>query len=205
MFPHFTLGRRMLLQQAMALAGASTATGFSVSALAKAAAREKRYLDEPTFLLLSAVADTMVPRTQTPGAIDSKVPALLDALMVNWASPERRFAFARALRAIDEAARTKTGKSFADLPPVDRNAVLKAHDAQSLRPAEKADPKHVSLMGGQASDPGYAKLKELILVLHYFSEPALTQDLTYEHAPGEWIPSVPVTPETRATGGASII
>ena len=55
--------------------------------------------------------------------------------------------------------------------------------------------------GPRVADPGYGKLKELIVVLYYYSEPALTKELTYEHAPGEWQPSIPLTPETRAAGG----
>ena len=39
------------------------------------------------------------------------------------------------------------------------------------------------------------------MVLYYQSEVALTTELTYEHAPGKWQPSIPLTPETRQTGG----
>jgi gluconate 2-dehydrogenase gamma chain len=42
-------------------------------------------------------------------------------------------------------------------------------------------------------------------VLYYYSEPALTHELAYEHSPGEWLPSIPVTPETRPWGGAGLI
>ena len=36
---------------------------------------------------------------------------------------------------------------------------------------------------------------------HKLSEPGMTQELAYEHAPGAWQPSIPVTPETRPAGG----
>jgi hypothetical protein len=55
------------------------------------------------------------------------------------------------------------------------------------------------------ADPDYANLKELILVLFYLSEQALTHDLAWEHDPGSWDPSIPVTPQTRPWGGAGLI
>jgi hypothetical protein len=60
-------------------------------------------------------------------------------------------------------------------------------------------------MAPRVTDPGYNRVKELIVVLYYISEVALTQELTYEHAPGEWQPSIPVTPATRQSGGIAPI
>ena len=48
------------------------------------------------------------------------------------------------------------------------------------------------------ADPTYRKFKNLILSLYYISEPGATQELRYEHAPGAWEPSIPVTADTRA-------
>ena len=47
-------------------------------------------------------------------------------------------------------------------------------------------------------DAGYAKLKRLVFALYYLSEAGATQELRYEHVPGGWEPSIPVTAETRA-------
>ena len=58
-----------------------------------------------------------------------------------------------------------------------------------------------SLMGPAVADPGYAKLKELIVVLYYYSEPALTQRThatSMRRAPGNH--RSPITPDTRPCG-----
>jgi len=200
----FTLDRRSLMTRALALVGASAAVGtFSLEALAAPAAGNKPYLDKARFALLTAVADTIVPRTATAGAIDAKVPTMLDALLVTWASNERREQLVGALAEIDRLAGTAHGKTFAKLTPEERLALLRAHDEQAL----KVDPTRVAtglkaMMAGPAFiNPGYGKLKELVVVLYYMSEPALTQELSYVHAPGEWQPSIPVTPETRPAAG----
>jgi len=201
----YEMDRRGMLGRMAALVGATAATALSPAALAKAAAGPQRYLDATSFALLSAVADTIVPRTDTPGAVDAGVPATIDALLLNWASGERRYALAQALARIDAKARSQQGKSFADLAPDARYALLDAHDVEALAvvPAEQKLSGLAAMMAGPAvADRGYAKLKELIVLAYYMSEPALTQELAYEHAPGEWQPSIPVTPQTRPAGGS---
>ena len=198
------IDRRTLIERALMLVGAGAAAGtFSASALAAAAARTKPYLDSATFALLSAVADTIVPRTDTAGAIDAKVPATIDALLVNWASGERRYQLSQALVEIDGLARTAHSKGFAQLSAPERLALLKSHDAAALKVGASQAPRSIkNLMAGPSFvNPGYGKLKELVVLLYYMSEPALTQELSYVHAPGEWQPSIPVTSATRPAAG----
>ena len=236
------LDRRALLQRALWLAGAAAVPGFTFEALAKAA-KKPQLLDPGKFALLTAVADTIVPRTATPGAIDAGVPATFDAMLRNWASPTHRADLIAVLGKIDAAAGPG---GFGKLTPAKRKEVLAAYDVAALKPAPSKEPAAPSLKaapsvinpengrlkqepadgkapqsvvgeqgsesrprsmralmsGAAVTDPAYAKLKELIVVLYYYSEPALTQELRYEHAPGQWQPSIPVTPQTRPWGGA---
>lgn len=199
-----SVDRRSLLESALLLMGVTATASFSPAALAKAAASPKPYLGAADFALLSAVADTIVPKTDTPGAVDARVPAKFDALLVNWAAPKRRAELTGALAAIDGLARDKEGRAFAELPPEKRKELLVPHDAAALKPVPRKDKltgMRAMMAGPSVADPAYAKLKELIVVLYYYSEEALTTELTYEHSPGDWTPSVKVTPETRATGG----
>lgn len=200
------LDRRSLMERMLFLVGASAVGGFSTAALAKAASRKNPYFSEPVFTLLSAVADTIVPRTDTPGAVDAGVPATFDALIAHWASSEHRYQLASALTVIDRLAHEKHDTSFAKLPNEQRYALLKAHDAEALKvvPSSTPNSSRSFVSGPSYADPAYGKLKELLVVLYYLSEPALTHELVYEHAPGTWQPSIPVTPDTRPTGGAAL-
>lgn len=241
------IDRRGLLQRAFLLAGATLTPAFSIDVLAAVAASAPRLLDAPRFTLLSAVADTIVPRTDSPGAVDAGVPALFDGLLREWAAPAQRTELIAALDRIDGLA-TGGQSGFASLAPAIRHDLLTAHDAAALKPRPTEEPTAASLKraptvvdpnygrakqgpaegrapvsmvgvgGGEAApktrsmsalmkgpavaDPGYAKLKELIVVLYYYSEPALTKELRYEHAPGAWQPSIPITTDTRPWGGA---
>lgn len=182
--------RRTLLARALLLVGASV-TGVSFEALAAA---EADLLSEGQRSTLIAAADTIVPQTDTPGAVDVGVPALFEALLATWAAPATVTALADALDRI-----AALGGGFVALDPSDRKAVLQAFDAAALAPtdAPRADP----FGPPPAADPAYQRFKELVLTLYYLSQPALTQELAYTHVPGRWEPSVPVTPATRPQGG----
>lgn len=69
------IDRRSLLNAALLLVGATVAAGVSPEAFADASARSKPYLDPASFTLLSAIAETIIPRTDTPGAIDAHMVA----------------------------------------------------------------------------------------------------------------------------------
>lgn len=199
-----SMDRRSLLESALLLMGVTATASFSTKAFAKAVASPKPFLDQKSFTLLSAIADTIMPKTDTPGAVDAHVPAKFDALLVNWASPEHCVQLTGAMTKIDDLAKEKQAKGFAELTPEQRKEVLVAHDIASLKPVPRKDKltgMRAMIAGPSVADPGYSKLKELIVLLYYYSEEALTTELVYEHSPGGWTPSVKVTPETRATGG----
>lgn len=220
------MDRRSLLQRALVLAGVAVLPG-GAEALAAAVKGGKRQLDASHFALLTAVADTIIPKTATPGAVDAGVPQNVDALLGSWAKATRREEIIGALDKIDALAREKHQRGFVALSPAERAAVLAPHDAAALKPAPPTPPPAIPVgaapttvdpnysrpkqepaqslaarMSPRFADPGYGKLKELIVVLFYYSEAALTHDLAYEHSPGEWKPSVPITPSTRPWGGA---
>lgn len=229
--PHMTfdgMDRRALLQRALLLVGAATLPG-GTQALAAAAKAAKPTFTPAHFAVLTALADTIVPKTDTAGAVEVGVPKLVDGIIGNWATPEHKVLFGTALDKLDAYARAQKQQSFVALTPEDRLAVLTPYDVAALKTAPKpaADPlpgpattvdpqvgrakqqpkqtKVSELMKPRYTDPDYAKLKELIVVLYYCSETALTTELGYEHDPGAWEPSMPITPTTRPWGGNALI
>ncbi|MCS6947343.1 MAG: gluconate 2-dehydrogenase subunit 3 family protein [Steroidobacteraceae bacterium] len=206
----FSLNRRELIERLCILIGASAVAPQAIALQAPVAGR-RRYLGHADFRLLSAVADTIIPVTDTPGALAAGVPDRFAALLTRWASPARRVQLLRAMRAIDRRARAEEGQAFAALSADRRFSLLDRHDKSALElitpegdgtgPAASAGP----FDGPRVRDAGYAKLKELIVVLFYLSEVALTRELRYEHAPGPWQPSLPLTPDYRPDGSPNLI
>lgn len=176
------LSRRGMLRNVMLLAGVAAIPHGAANALFAGPAS----LPPETSTLLGAVADTIIPATDTPGAADAGVPEQLQKMLANWATAKRRDEILGALQAIDTAARNDAGSPFAALAPAGRLKTLSAFD--------KAN----------ASNPGYSKFKELVIQLYYFSEAGATVELRYEHNPGAWEPSIPVTADTRNYGGPGL-
>jgi len=165
-----------------ALAGLLGVAALPAGALAAPAAPA---LSKERMQLIAAVAESYIPRTDTPGAADVGVPGLFAAMLANWAAPDTKTAFLGRLDAIDAAARAEAGKPFAKLTAKQRNAVLKAYDAANF------------------AAPDYKRMRDLFVILYYNSEPGATVELRYEHAPGPFEPSIPMTAQTRAWAGMS--
>lgn len=203
MTDEFAMDRRSLIGRIALLVGA----GFLPAEALGAAAESKRLLPPASFALLEAVCDTFIPATDTPGAVGAGVPALLDGLLRDWASKDRREALVGALGNIDSGAMQAEGKPFAALSPDSRNTFLKDYDVAALKPVPgKQKQSGLAAMRAEPAvvDPAYARLKELVVALYYSSEVGLTQELVYEHVPGPWVPSLEITPDSRPFGSPGL-
>src|SRR3546814_15653354 len=101
------------------------------------------YLAPERLDLIAAYADSVIPATDTPGAIDAGVPRAIDAMLRDWASEKTRGDFVATLDAPDAAARSATGQGLAELLPDRRRPVVAALDRSKER-----------LVGEQVVRPG---------------------------------------------------
>jgi Gluconate 2-dehydrogenase subunit 3 len=197
MTDHLTMNRRALMANMALLLGAAA---LPAEAFAAPAARARKFLTPPQFALLSAVADTIMPKTDSVGALEAGVPAKLDGMLKTWASPATRTQVVAALGRIDAAAKAQTKKPFALLAAADRAALLKPYDAAALKkvpPPPGTPPANFFVRPTFVADQGYYVIKDLVLDLYYFSEAATTSELVYEHVPGKFEPSIKLTPTSR--------
>ena len=89
-----------------------------------------RALSAERMALVTALADTILPRTDTPGAIDVGVPEFIDLLVAEWYPDDERRDLLAGLDALDARAGTQRGKAFADLDPAGRAAIVGAVDGK---------------------------------------------------------------------------
>lgn len=192
------LDRRTLMQSVALLIGAATVPSL---AGCKAILAGDDALDAGRMTLLTAIADTIIPVTDTPGAVAAGVPKLLAGMLRDWASAAHR---AELIGAIDEiGALDKAG--FATLVPARRTALLTAHDKAAVQPGPPPKVKlsgiAAMLAGPPVANPAYVRLKGLIINLYYSSEIASTKELIFEAVPGKFVASLKVTPQTRPFAG----
>ncbi len=193
------MDRRSLMQRIALLLGAASVPTLSGC---KAAMDGPGALDDRQLKLLTAIADTIIPETDTPGAVAAGVPKIISGMLRDWASSDRR---KEMVAAITEIGKLGGEKGFAALDPAARKKVLLAYDAAAVKPDPNPKKKAsglAAMMGGAAAmNPGYLKIKELVIALFYSSEIASSKELTYEHNPGKFVASTKVTPETRPYAG----
>ena len=91
------MDRRAMMRNVALLLGAATVPTL---AGCKAAMKGNGALDEGQMKLLNAIADTIIPATDTPGAVAAGVPKLLSGMIRDWASAETRTELTGAIDAI---------------------------------------------------------------------------------------------------------
>ena len=145
-------------------------------------------LSEAHLASIAAIADTILPRTDTPGATDVKVPAFIDVIVSEQYSDADRDAFIAGLDAIDARSRELGSASFGGLAGSARAEVLTALERDTNR---RADPART-----------YWRLKDLIVYGYFTSEPVMKTVLAYEIMPGRFDGAAPMPVQLkRASGG----
>lgn len=171
------MDRRGLLRLCMM---AATAYGLGAGGyqLTQAMAQEgASALDARQHKLVSAIADTILPDTDTPGAVKAGVPDFIDLMVSYWLDPAERSAFLSGLDAFAQDTIRSQGTSFDMLLPAQRLDWLKAvqMDAWSKR-------------GRGVAPPFFLWIKRLTVFGYYTSETGATEELTFNLVPGEYQP-----------------
>lgn len=150
-------------------AGSNAATGARLDVL-----------DERQAALVLAIADTVLPRTDTPGALDAGVVEFLDRLLARWHTELERTQFLAGLEAFDVQCREATGKTFDALDQAGRTGFLSGVDGA---------PRGAAPGTGQAF---YARLKEV--TIYAFLTSKAVQDGVFKTPiiPGRFEGCVPV-------------
>ncbi len=121
-----------------------------------------RTLNVTQQVLVARIADHVIPRTDTPGALDVKVPQLIDLLLTEWYDSSERDAMLANIVAIDQRARDLGVASFTALSEKDQVALLTDLDRDRAAPASAA--------------AGFRALKSLT-VFGYFTSELVTKDI----------------------------
>src|ERR1700749_4407209 len=92
-------------------------------------------LDGDQQQLIADVADTIIPKTTTPGAKDLNLPAFVLKMVDDCYKKKDQQTFITGLSQFDDMVKKKYNNSFSDLTAADREAVLTALD-KSGKPAD---------------------------------------------------------------------
>lgn len=155
------------------------------------------------------IVDIMIPRTDTPGALDVGVPAFIATALEEVYSQDVRDRYLEELHAFDAAARREYGKPFLELePPVQQAFLQRIHDAaiedENARSARYREQLEREIRGEAPLEqrtkirpsggrPFVLATKQLALHGFFVSEPGATQVLQYMAIPGAYHGCLPVS------------
>ena len=139
-------------------------------------------LSDAQMALVRAIADTIIPRTDTPSATDVGVHRFIDVIVAEYATDADRTAFLAALDAIDARAVSESNGVFASL----------SADAQGKMIASLES-------GPRNAEPGqsYWRLKSLVVHGYFTSEQVMKDILNHQVMPGRFEGAAPVPIKRR--------
>jgi len=142
------------------------------------------FFTEDQARIVSELAQTIIPKTDTPGAKEAGVPGFIDQMLKECYKKEDQDKFITGLTEFDAAAKAAHGDSFIYLDQEKQLAFVKAQNEAAVN-AVKADPSQPR--------PFILSAKELTLLGFFTSEPGATQVLQYEAVPGSYKGCIPLT------------
>jgi hypothetical protein len=137
---------------------------------------QARYFTPAQLTITSAIADRVIPRTDTPGAADVGVPAFIDLLYGEFLTEGERQLLTNGLAEVDKAAMSAHGASFPTLTAERQDVLLEA-----IAQAE------------EGRDQSFFRLIRSATVLGYFTSEQVGRNvLHYDPVPGRYEGCIPL-------------
>jgi hypothetical protein len=130
--------------------------------------------------LLAEIAETIIPKTDTPGAKDISAHLFALKMLDDCSSKEDLEKFVRGLTAFEDLAKKDLGKSFTEATIAERSKLLTQLEAQKDKEQQDDAVKF------------YGKMKSLTIQAYTSSQFYLTKIQVYELVPGRYHGCVPV-------------
>ena len=165
------MNRREALRRTALVMGtavsASTIAGIMQGCAAKPElAWTPSFLTEDQAELVSAMAEVIIPKTDTPGAIDAGVPQFIEEMIGQVEKSENREMFMQGMAAFNEQCASDHGDSFTALDSDIQIACLEKYNSEmqeAIRSGVRKAPK--------PNEAFFRKMKELTVVGFFTSEP----------------------------------
>lgn len=163
-------------------------------------------LSADNIALLNEVGETILPRTNTPGAKDAKVGEFMQVMVRDCYEEADQKAFLEGFEKLNEASNKKFSNDFMSLTPQQRTALLTEIDKEAkdfqkgvsdFNNKENQKEKDEVAKGNrnyvkQRKAPHYfTMMKQLTLLGYFTSEPGMTQAVRYQRTPGKYEGCVP--------------
>ena len=150
---------------------------------------------------ISAIAEWIIPQTDTPGAKATKVNEFIDMMLAEWYSPEEKSSFLQGLADADAQCNAAFGTAFVKGTPSQQRLMMTAWDEEFTKFRESATPfeEKNRFHPPPVSTQFFQTMKRLTLVGYFTSEAGATQVLHYEVVPSRHAACISIPAPVPAT------
>jgi hypothetical protein len=143
-----------------------------------------RTLNPQQNALVTAVAETILPKSDTVGATEAGTSQFVDMILTEWYTENERTIFLNGLADVDARTQSAFGKKFVDCSHDQREKVLAELGEQLTKDAETARSSAHGYRGSPAkpSKNFYYMMRNLTLTAYYTSE-VVSQQPTFQVNP----------------------
>ena len=187
------MNRRDVLKQTVIFGGTAAVSSTFLSLLQSCQQQARtdwvpRFLDVDQAKLVSALVDTILPTTDTPGGLDVKVDMYIDLVYDQLLDEEAQQGVRAALDAFNEKCLSGAGKVFAQLSEEEKATILKEEEANA--------PKFGRGVWGYGVGPQpevgfYRSFKSLAIQGYFTSEEVGKNVMKYDPIPGPFKGCIP--------------
>jgi gluconate 2-dehydrogenase gamma chain len=140
-----------------------------------------RTLNPHQYATVKAMAEMIIPRTDTPGATDVGAAHFIDLILTEWYEESAKAAFLDGLADVDQHTQALFGHDFTDCSAAQQAETLVGL-GQTL-PAGSARQQYGRGSSPETHDSFYVLLRRLTLTAYYTSEAGATGELHFEIIP----------------------
>jgi len=192
------MDRREVLQRAALVLGYAITAPVAIGVLNGCTATpdagfKPAFLSPDQAALVAALAEIIIPKTDTPGAAEAGVPGFIDLMLKDCYAKADQDRLLSEMAAFDKAAKDAFGDSFVSCAPdKQKEHVSKVH-AEAIAAVKSENP--------PKDRPFILVMKELTMLGYFTSEAGATQVLSYVAVPGTYQGCVPVGTKVTDAGG----
>ncbi len=135
--------------------------------------------------MVAALAEMIIPQTDTPGAIAAGTPDFIAMMVADWYTDTERGIFLGGLQELDAFCRASFGTDFLGASAEQRVQALTAAEKQASAYTSPLPGGFLGAMSRMVDEhaPFFTKLKELTVIGYFSSEVGARQELSYNPMP----------------------
>lgn len=185
------MNRREALRRTASLTGLALSSSITLGLLESCQPSGKPtwppiFLNQNEIKLISAIADTILPKTETMGALDVYVPEFIDLVLRDCYSDEEKKSFREGISSFITVVDDELSESFEDCSNDERIQIIEAEEDRSVEKFQQTNKKSF-----------YQTVKELTLLGFFTSESVMNNLLNYNAIPGRYDGCIPLANDSR--------